>query len=96
MHYGHDNRGEPVQLVSARLTAVGEIATLSIRGRTAAAKTDPTKSRRRVWFRNTGEVEATICDRARMPAGYLVTGPAVIESLGSPHSGASGLAGSDE
>jgi N-methylhydantoinase A len=81
--YGHDNRAEPVQLVSARLTAVGAIPTLLVRDKTAPAGTDARKSARRVWFRDTGEVEATIWNRARMPAGLTVPGPAVIESLES-------------
>ena len=81
--YGHDNRGEPVQLVSARLTAVGAIPPLLIRDKPAPAGTDPVKGNRRVWFRETGEVSAVVCDRSRMPAGFTVPGPAVIESLES-------------
>ena len=41
--YGHDNRGEPVQLVSARLTAVGAIPPLLIRDKPAPAGTDAVK-----------------------------------------------------
>jgi N-methylhydantoinase A len=81
--YGHDNSSEPVQLVSARLTAVGAIPPLLIRDKTAPAGTDPVKGSRRVWFRETGEVSAAVCDRARIPAGLCVPGPAVIESLES-------------
>jgi N-methylhydantoinase A len=44
--YGHDNRAEPVQLVSARLTAVGAIPTLLVRDKTAPAGTDARKSAR--------------------------------------------------
>jgi N-methylhydantoinase A len=81
--YGHDNRGEPVQLVSIRLTAVGVIPALLIRDKTAPATTNAVKSKRQVWFRETGASGATIYDRARMPAGLTVAGPAVIESLES-------------
>ena len=81
--YGHDNRGEPVQLVSARLTAVGAIPSLLIRDKPAPAGTNAVKGNRRVWFRETGEVSATVCQRALMPAGLVVPGPAVIESLES-------------
>jgi N-methylhydantoinase A len=81
--YGHDNRSEPVQLVSARLTAVGAIPTLLVRDKTAPVGTDAAKAKRRVWFRDTGEVGATVWNRARMPAGLVVPGPAVIESLES-------------
>jgi N-methylhydantoinase A len=81
--YGHDNRTEPVQLVNVRVTAIGAIPPLTIRDRTAAHASDAVKARRRVWFRDSGAVEAEIYDRARMPAGLAVNGPAVIESLES-------------
>ncbi len=81
--YGHDNRGEPVQLVSVRLTAVGEIAPLQVRDRTAPAGSDAIKSRREVWFRSAGAVTASVYDRRRMPAGLVAPGPAIIESLES-------------
>jgi N-methylhydantoinase A len=81
--YGHDNRSEPVQIVSVRLAAIGAIPALTIRDSPAAAGTDAMKSRRRVWFRDTGAVDATIYERGRMPAGLRIPGPAVIESLES-------------
>src|SRR5271166_1782912 len=81
--YGHDNRSEPVQIVSVRLSAIGAIPALTIRDAPAPAGTDAVKSRRQVWFRETGAVDATIYDRERMPAGQRIQGPAVIESLES-------------
>jgi N-methylhydantoinase A len=81
--YGHDNRGEPVQLVSVRVTAVGLIPPLTIGTAPAPAGTVALKSRRSVWFRGSGAVEAAIYDRRRMAAGLLTPGPAVIESLES-------------
>ena len=81
--YGHDNRGEPVQIVSVRLAAIGAIAPLMIRERPAVAGTVAVKAMRQLWFKETGAVEATIYDRGRMPAGFTVPGPAVIESLDS-------------
>jgi len=81
--YGHDNRGEPVQLVSVRVTAVGLIPPLTIGTAPAPPNGDAVKARRQVWFRGTGAVEATVYDRRRMPAGLLTPGPAVIESLES-------------
>jgi len=80
--YGHDNRAEPVQIVSVRLTAIGAIPTLSIRDRPTAGG-EAIKGRRSVWFRDCGEAGATVYDRARMAAGLTVQGPAVIESLES-------------
>ena len=81
--YGHDNRSEPVQIVSVRLTAIGATAPLAIRDSVARAGTDALKAKRQLWFRDSGVVDATIYERKRMPAGFAVTGPAVIESLES-------------
>jgi N-methylhydantoinase A len=81
--YGHANRDEPVQIVGVRLAAIGAIPPLLVRDRTAPAGTDATKSKRPLWFRETGAVDATIYDRRRMPAGLEVAGPVVIESLES-------------
>jgi N-methylhydantoinase A len=81
--YGHDNRAEPVQLVSVRLTAVGEIPPLAVRGRTAPAGTNAIKSEREVWFAGAGAMTAKVYDRESMPAGLAAQGPVVIESLES-------------
>jgi N-methylhydantoinase A len=81
--YGHDNRAEPVQLVSARVTAIGTMPPLAIRRKPAPAGSDALKGHRRVWFRDAGEASARIYQRARMPAGVVCAGPAVIESLES-------------
>jgi N-methylhydantoinase A len=81
--YGHDNRAEPVQLVSIRLTAIGAIPPLSVRDAPAPAGTDPLESHRAAWFRTHGEVTAAVYARARMPAGLEIAGPAIIESLES-------------
>jgi N-methylhydantoinase A len=81
--YGHDNRGEPVQLVNVRLSAIGATAVLAVRDQPAPAGTDAVKARRRLWFRDAGAIEAAVYDRRLMPAGLAATGPAVIESLES-------------
>jgi N-methylhydantoinase A len=80
--YGHDNRSEPVQLVNLRLTAIGRIPALSLRQKPAPAGTNPGKGRRAVWF-GAEQQQAIVLDRARMPAGFTLVGPAVIESLES-------------
>ena len=81
--YGHDNRAEPVQLVSARVTAIGILPPLAIRRKPAPAGSDALKGQRRVWLRDTGEASARVYQRARMPAGVVCAGPAVIESVES-------------
>ena len=79
--YGHDNRAEPVQIVNVRVAAVGAIPALKMRQEPGAG--DPVKSNRQVWFRGAGEVATPILDRALMPAGFALNGPAIIESLES-------------
>jgi N-methylhydantoinase A len=81
--YGHDNPSEPVQLVSLRLSAIGTIPPLALRQETAPAGTDYVKAHRPVTFRGLGSPTAIIADRARMPAGAAIPGPAVIEALES-------------
>ena len=81
--YGHDNRSEPVQIISIRVAAIGATAPLPIRDAMARSGTDAIKTKRQVWFRETGVIDATVYDRKRMAAGLQVTGPAVIESLES-------------
>src|SRR5262245_20250615 len=81
--YGHDNRAEPVQMVSVRVAAIGRIPPLVVRDAPARAGTDALKSSREVWFRETGPVTAAIYDRRLMPAGLELKGPSVIESLES-------------
>src|SRR5215813_2123302 len=81
--YGHQNRDEPVQLVSIRVAAIGAIPPLAVRNRTPPHGTNAVKSEREIWFRETGVVKATIYDRRLMPAGLTLFSPAVIESLES-------------
>ncbi|MDX2159613.1 MAG: hydantoinase/oxoprolinase family protein [Hyphomicrobiaceae bacterium] len=81
--YGHDNPAEPVQIVSLRVSAIGTIPVLGVRQQPAAAGSDFRKGYRAVTFRGIGSPMATIADRARMPAGAVLAGPAVIEALES-------------
>jgi N-methylhydantoinase A len=81
--YGHDNRAEPVQIVSLRVAAIGTIPPLVIRDVPTNGGADALKSKRKVWFRATGAADAAIYDRRLMASGLALTGPAVIESLES-------------
>ena len=81
--YGHDNRSEPVKIVIVRVAAIGMIPPLMIRDIPADGRVDAIKCRRQLWFRETGDVDAPIYDRSRMPLGLKMAGPAVIESLES-------------
>jgi N-methylhydantoinase A len=81
--YGHDNRSEPVQIVSARLSAIGLLPPLAIRSEPAHSATHALKCKREVWFRETGALSANVYERSRMPAQMQAAGPAVIESVES-------------
>jgi N-methylhydantoinase A len=81
--YGHDNRSEPVQIVSVRVAAIGAIPPLTIRDRPSPSATHAVKAKRAIWFRDTGAVDATIYDRSALPAGWQGPGPLVIESVES-------------
>ena len=73
-----------MQLVSIRVAAIGALAPLVIRDPPARCEAaSATKSRRQVWFRETGTVDAAIHDRKRMAIGVDVPGPTVIESIES-------------
>ncbi len=94
--YGHDNRSEPVQIVSVRLAAIGTIPPLMVRDAPARPGTDAIKSKRQLWFQKTGAVDAAIYERSRMPSGQEVLGPAVIESLELHHPCAAWMESADE
>jgi N-methylhydantoinase A len=81
--YGHDNRSEPVQIISVRLSAIGMLPSLTIRSEPAHSGTQARKGEREVWFRESGAVAANVYERAQMPAQMQAAGPTVIESLES-------------
>jgi N-methylhydantoinase A len=81
--YGHDNRSEPVQIVSIRLSAIGTIPPLVVRDVPAEAGTNAIKAWRKLWFREAGAVEGAVYDRRRVPSALKIPSPAVIESLES-------------
>ena len=81
--YGHDNRGEAVQIVNVRVAAIGTIAPLKVCDAPGRTGEHALKCRRQLWFRETGTVDGTVYDRKRMPSEMEISGPAVIESLDS-------------
>src|SRR5262249_57835362 len=52
--YGHDNRSEPVQIVSIRVTAIGATAPLVRRDAVAPSATEAVNGKRQLQFRDTG------------------------------------------
>ena len=80
--YGHKNLTEPVHLVTLRLTAVGELGRLEI---TDTPRSDGAseKSRRPVWFAQTGTTDCSVHNRSSLAAGISLDGPVIVESLDS-------------
>ncbi|HEY3108448.1 MAG TPA: hydantoinase/oxoprolinase family protein [Chloroflexota bacterium] len=83
--YGYAAPSEPVELVNLRLTALGRIPKPALRE--VAAGGDPAAARkggRAVYFAEAGGfVECPVYDRARLPAGAVLAGPAAVEELDS-------------
>lgn len=73
--YGYAARGEPVELVTVRLTATIPRA-LHLPAHTASGI--PKKGTRKVVFPE-GRAEAAVFDRAALPPGFEADGPAVVE-----------------
>jgi N-methylhydantoinase A len=84
--YGYCAPTEPVEWVNLRLTALGRIVKppLRPRGESGADIRAAQKETREVFFTDCdGCVPCPIYDRARLPAGSVLNGPAVIEELDS-------------
>ena len=80
--YGHHTLSEPVHMTTLRLTAIGRLPALELRHKMPESGSS-LKGTRRAWFERGGDCEAQIHDRARMPPGQRVAGPAIIESFDS-------------
>ena len=78
--YGYDMRGEPVVIVNARIVAVGIIPKPELpRGEPMAYHPEP-RRKRRVFFEETGWVDAPVYWRPELRPGASIEGPAIIES----------------
>ncbi|MCC6792163.1 MAG: hydantoinase/oxoprolinase family protein [Thermomicrobiales bacterium] len=82
--YGFGAPGEPVELVSIRLTAIGSIAKPRLRDNgNPHGYADP-KTTRQVWFKEAGGfVETPVFDRYTLGEGAVIAGPAIVEELDS-------------
>ncbi len=84
--YGHGYPEQPVELVNFTVTAIGRIARprLPRIGSNGGGVTDAQQGTRQVFFSDAaGFVETAIYDRARLSAGHVVAGPAIIEEVDS-------------
>jgi N-methylhydantoinase A len=79
--YGHANPDEPVQLVNARVSAVGKLVALELARRPVASGGAGKASARDAYFRETGLVRCPVYVRTGLEAGMARSGPLVIEAM---------------
>jgi N-methylhydantoinase A len=82
--YGHENRAATVELVNARLTALGLVAKPAADRYTSstAALDDALIERRPVWFGG-APAACPVWDRERLPERARLAGPAIVEEFGA-------------
>jgi len=82
--YGFAAPDEPVELVNVRLTAIGDVAKpRELRPAAGSAGPAPIGGRRRVFFSETGFVDAPTYDRTQLAPGHQISGPAIVEQVDS-------------
>ena len=82
--YGFSASGEDVELVSVRLSAIGQIAKPALAPLAKAAGEAPAKGNRPVYFAECeGFVDCPVYDRYALGAGAVVQGPAIVEEIDS-------------
>lgn len=77
--YGHANRSEGVQVVTLRVTAIGKLSALELDERGGDDEWSE-KTKRPVWFKDTGWVQCPVHERARLRTGVVLEGPAIVDS----------------
>ncbi len=80
--YGYASRESPVELVAARMRAMGKVAKPPLAPLAPAGKPEPCEVRP-VWFEATGFVDTPIYQREELGAGAALEGPAVVEQYDS-------------
>lgn len=82
--YGFCYEGtQQVEIVNLRVQAIGRLRRPAVEASHPAAEGAVTASKRRVYWRDSGWVDADIYDRADLGADSRVEGPCVIEEYGS-------------
>ncbi len=76
--YGHANAGAPVEFVSLRVTAFGDLGRAEATSVESNGHVPPASATREVVFARRAR-EATIAMRDALPAGASIAGPAIIE-----------------
>ena len=78
--FGHDDTASDAEIVNIRLVSRG-LADKPALSFSPEREGDPLIERRPVWF-DDGWVDCPVYDRAAMPAGYVLDGPAIVEEAG--------------
>ena len=78
--FGHDDTASDAEIVNIRLVSRG-LADKPALSYSPERGDDPLIERRPVWF-DDGWVDCPVYDRASMPAGYALEGPAIVEEAG--------------
>ncbi len=78
--FGHDDTASDAEIVNIRLVSRG-LADRPILAFGPQRGGDPLLERRPVWF-DESWVDCPVYDRAAMPAGYALEGPAIVEEAG--------------
>jgi N-methylhydantoinase A len=80
--YGYAEPREPCELVALRVAAVGEIGQPPLADAPAGGSLAP-KQRRRAFFAPAGFVDCAVHERAALPFGAAIDGPAIVEERDS-------------
>ncbi|MFC0407744.1 hydantoinase/oxoprolinase family protein [Roseomonas elaeocarpi] len=80
--YGYDVADRAVEVVNCRLKAVGRVERPRARFTDAATGRPEPRTRRAVHFEN-GWVDTPVFDRATLPVGLRLAGPAIIDEMSS-------------
>jgi N-methylhydantoinase A len=78
--YGYSSPGEPVEIVTWKLSAVGGTPRVNLAKASTIARADARKGQRPAYFPERGGfVDTPVYDRYRLIAGATIAGPAIIE-----------------
>jgi N-methylhydantoinase A len=83
--YGYESPEEPLEIVAARVTAIGVVKKPPLAPQTkttAAPSPEALLERRSVYFQG-GRIETPVYDRGRLPPGTHWNGPALVEQYDS-------------
>ncbi|HUT49688.1 MAG TPA: hydantoinase/oxoprolinase family protein [Alphaproteobacteria bacterium] len=80
-HYGFHNPDDAIEVVNLRLTATGALQHAPAAPKPAGTGSPEPVARRPVYFEPDTAVETPVYDRATLPAGFEIVGPAIFEQL---------------